>query len=193
MAKGKNPFEKLLEEINEKTSGKGGVFYHPTPGKTKCRIILPEGNEPTEFYREVINRWNKTRYMVAAVILEAPDWVDDKDEPKEPELRALVLPTTAFKDVVGLLAEGFELFDPEGGHGISVSREGTGKFDTTYSVNPSPRPIDLTSFDVSGEMPEGGMDEWAEAYNQRNNDTGTSGEETREEKPEKKGKAGLPW
>lgn len=178
-------FQKLLDELN-KASGGGGKFYHPTPGDTKIRLVLLEGDTDTTFFREVINKWGKTRYLVAALLLEAPDQPEDQG----PELRGVVLPVTALRGVIGNLKAGWDLFDPKEGHGICITREGTTKFDTSYQVHLSPQSVDITAFEY--EAPEGGLDEWAEAYNSRGNDDDKPVEP--EEPKTGKGKgAGIPW
>lgn len=180
-------FQKLLDELN-KGAGGGGRFYHPTPGDTKFRLVLLEGDTELTFYREVINKWGSTKYMVAAVILDAPDRASDAG----PELRGLVLPITALRAIVGNLKAGWDLFDPVKGHGICLTREGTTKFDTTYQINLSPQAVDITQFDY--EVPEGGLDEWAEAYNSRGNDDGEDDEKEPEiPKKGKKDSKGVPW
>lgn len=180
-------FQKLLDELN-KAGGAGGVFYHPTPGDTKIRLVLLGDDTDITFYREVINKWGKTRYLVAAVLLEAPDQPEDQ----APQLRGVVLPITALRGIVGNLKAGWDLFDPEKGHGVLITREGTGKFDTSYQVNLSTQSVDITALEF--EAPEGGLDEWAEIYNSRGNDDDTPAE-PEEPKKGSKGKksAGIPW
>jgi hypothetical protein len=177
-------FQALLEQLQSQTGKGGGRFYHPPAGKTKARIVLPQGENPLAFYREVTTQWGRTKYLVAAVVLEGPDLGADY----KPQLRALVLPLTVIKSLVAYLAEGFDLFDPVQGHGISITREGTGPKDTRYTVNPSPRPIDVSKMAL--EWPEGGIDEWAKAYNSRE-EAGAPGTQAGSDKPEATG--AIPW
>lgn len=162
-----NVFADLLAKLNEKTSKSGGRVYHPTPGKTKIRLVLEPGTEPREFYQEVTTSFGKTRYMALGVILEAPDLPKDYT----PNIVGIVLPLTVLKAIVGNLAEGFELFDLKMGHGISIDREGKGKNDTKYQVNPSPRSVDVSGLNL--EFPEGGLEEMARAYTTKSAEMGT--------------------
>ena len=132
------------------------MFFRPKEGRTRAKLVLPEGEEPRNFFREVTTSYSgkqKTRYMMLAVLFDG--------EGVSPQMASMVTPIvvakTVLKGVVSLLVEGYELFGDKG-HGITIIRTGQG-LNTDYSVMPSkkviPVPDDLVwpeeEFDLIAE------------------------------------------
>lgn len=167
-----NPWQEILNDLE---SG-SGEFYFFSPGKHKIRLVLPEeAEDETEFYRDVVNSYGKTKYIMLGVPLDADEEL----------IQPLVAPKTVLTGIIGILAEEYELFDPEEGHGINVTRSGQGQFDTTYSVVASPKPVALEDDIV---WPEQTLDEFAadfEAEADRRSDA-RNGDDYEEEEPEEK-------
>lgn len=164
-----NKWANLLDELSTSASG---PFFYPKAGKTRFRIVpIQHGGEevePQDFSYEVETTWQgrtKSRFLVRAVILGT-----DQGEISENfanKILPLVIPKSAFKSIIELLADDYELFDPEEGYGLTLNKTGSGK-NTDYSILPSksPHPINLEDYEDSGES----MAEWAEqfAINQAN-------------------------
>jgi len=129
----------------------GGAFVFPQEGKTRLRLILPEGEDLYHFYREVINSYGRTKYLIMAVVISS-------DEPDV--VRPVILPKTPLQDILTILAEGYELFDIEEGFGLSITRTGSG-LDSKYSVLPSPKAYPLSD-DL--EWPPEDLDEFADLF-----------------------------
>lgn len=129
----------------------GGAFVFPQEGKTRLRLVLPEGEDMYHFFREVINSYGRTKYLIMAVVISS-------DEPDV--VRPVILPKTPLQDILTILAEGYELFDIDGGFGLSVIRTGSG-LDSKYSVLPSPKAFPLSD---ELEWPPEDLDEFADQF-----------------------------
>ena len=130
----------------------GGAFLFPQEGKTRLRLVLPEGENMYHFYREVINSYGRTKYLIVAIVPSS----DDANL-----VRPIILPKTPLQDILTILAEGYELFSPEEGFGITITRTGSG-LDSKYSVLPSPKPVPLDPEEF--EWPDEDLDEFAELF-----------------------------
>lgn len=145
----------------------GGAFVFPQEGKTRLRLVLPEGEDMYHFFREVINSYGRTKYLVLAVVVSS----DDLDL-----IRPIILPKTPLQDILSILAEGYELFDLEEGFGLSINRTGSG-LDSKYSVLPSKGAYPLSE---ELEWPPEDLDEFADLFAKNAKDRKTrraSGEE----------------
>lgn len=103
------------------------------------------------FYREVINSYGRTKYLILAVVISS----DEEDL-----VRPVILPKTPLQDILSILAEGYDLFDPEEGFGISINRTGSG-LDSKYSVLPSKKAFPLAD---ELEWPPEDLDEFADLF-----------------------------
>lgn len=125
-------WENLLENLaTDRTS----AFIFPKGPKTRVRLV----HNPAEpYFTEIQTEFRgkaKTKYAVLAVQMDAAG--DDEEGPK---VKALVISKTVFRQIVQMLTEGYDLWDPEKGFGITILRQGSG-LETNYSVLPSPRPV----------------------------------------------------
>lgn len=128
-------WENLLDQLNTK-GGTGFIF--PKAGRTRVRLVKLPKEEAFHSSCESEYQGNvRTKYMIAAFSLDQN--ADELDE----GIRGLLVPKTVWSGIVGLLANGYDLWDPVEGHGLTIIRQGTG-FDTNYSVIPSPKPVSLT-------------------------------------------------
>lgn len=157
-SKGMDPsvWEGLLSNLG---SG-GGEFFFPRTGRTRLRLVVPDQDILPHFYREVYNSYGKPKYLVLGIIYSSPS--DDGEDSGDPDVvRPIILPKTCLKDIIGLAAAGYDLFS-EDGHGITITRSGTGMRNTSYSVIASVKPqsVDLENL----EWPEGDLDEIAERF-----------------------------
>lgn len=133
----------------------GGNFYRLKEGTTKLRLVqLPtmkaKKGQPFVFYGEVQTSYRgneRTRFVIPALVLEGKGARPEMSKKVTP----VVITKTILKGILGLLAEGYELFDLKEGYGIAIKRTGTG-LNTDYAVlpsrNPQPMPED---FELPGE------------------------------------------
>jgi hypothetical protein len=174
-------WQSLLDSVS---TGIGGEFFFVKSPKTTMRLLCFQDN-PLEFYAPVESYFRgkqKTKFIIFGHIIStegqgakplSDDW--------KTKVAPIVITKTALKAILTLLAEGYELFDPEEGHAIKIIKSGSGT-DTDYTATPSrdPYPVDVSSL----EMPEGDLFEMAQkltdknaARNQGSDDGDFSGEE----------------
>lgn len=132
-------WEQLLEELQ---SGGSANFIFAKKPKNRIRLIR-DPKQPvfaevsSTFRRQGVEGTTKTKYMILAVDLTAPE--DDE----EVKVKGLIVSKTVFRSIVALITEGYEFFDPTTGHGVTISKSGVG-LQTQYSVMPSQKaqPLD---------------------------------------------------
>ena len=137
------------------------MYFRPKEGRTRVRLLLPKGEAPTKFYREVQTSYNgkvKPRYLVMALIFDGEGVSPEMAKTATP----MVIAKTVLKGIISLLVEGYDLFDPEEGHGLTIIRTGQG-LNTDYSVMPSQKPIPIPA-DIT--WPSDDFDTIAETFTQ---------------------------
>ncbi len=145
----------ILNQLNSASK-----WFRPKEGRTRLRLVLQKGDQPQQFYREVQSSFNgkvKSRFMVLALVLEGNGAKEEMTYTVTP----VVLPKTVLKGLVSLLAEGYDLFSPDG-HGVTLTRTGQG-LDTDYSVMPSKNPVALPAEIIWPDEP---FDQLAESFTQ---------------------------
>jgi hypothetical protein len=155
----------------------------PKNGRTKARLVLPDENDPRHFYEEVKNSYMgnvRSKYMVFALLFEGENVTPEMSTTVTP----LVVPKTVLKGIISLLAEGYDLFGPDG-HGITVTRTGKG-LNTSYSVLPSRKPVDLPE-DMA--WPEESIEELADDFTE----TSMRRDEERIQEDEQQDKPDMPF
>lgn len=119
----------LLDRLQR---GGSESFLYTKQQRTRVRLVRKPG-EP--YYAELATSYQgraKTKFMILAVDMGAAD-----DERK---VKGLILAKTPFKQIVALLTEGYDLWDLEGGYGVTIMKSGAG-LETQYSVMPSQKPL----------------------------------------------------
>jgi hypothetical protein len=128
-------YQQLLTGLSQKGDG---AMYYLKEGRNKIRFT-PDMGKLKIFYIEVQRSWQggpmKTKYLTKAVV---------QVEGQPAEERGLLLTKTVIKDIVNLLAEGYDLFSATEGLGVTISKSGTG-LETNYSVVATPKPVALPS------------------------------------------------
>lgn len=150
-------WQNMLDQLNSKGNG---AYFFPKDGKTRIKLLWPTGHGPHDrvFFAETLRMFRgqtRTRYLVMGVVLASPN--GDADEEARRKVRVIVVNKTILKDILNLLAEGWDLLG-HNGHGISISRTGSG-LDTDYNVTQSPKPIRLDLEDL--DWPEESIEELA--------------------------------
>lgn len=150
--------------LDQLATSASGPFFFVKANKTKLRLICLEEDE-RNFFCPATTYFKgkpKEKMIMFAIVLGtdkgelSEKWVD--------KIVPVVVTKTALQGIISILADGYDLFSAEGGHGITIIRSGTGT-DTTYNVLPSPQPvpIDLNQY----EAPELSLIEYAEMLSQR--------------------------
>jgi hypothetical protein len=154
----------ILDDMVAQSGGSGVYFLKEKT--TRLRLVLADSTELPRFWADTEKHYKgkvTTAHLVHAVILKTSK---DGDENANPNKVAVIrMPKTVLRGIIGNLAEGFELFDPKLGHGITVERSGGGTAErTNYNVKVSPKPV-AVSEDL--EWPERSLEELAEAETKR--------------------------
>lgn len=121
--------------LDKLQAGGSSNFIFCKQQRTRLRLVHKPG-EP--YYTEVTSEFQgrkKTKFMVLAI--------DMGSEDEEQKVKGAILAKTPFRAIVSLLSEGFNLWDPKDGFGVTVVKTGSG-LETQYSVMPSQKvlPID---------------------------------------------------
>lgn len=116
------------------------AWFRPKDGRTRMRLVLPPGESPHKFYREVQTSFQgnlKTRFMLMALLFAGEGVTEEMSAKVTP----VIVAKTVLKGILSLLVEGYDLLGPEA-NGITIIRTGQG-LNTDYSVMPSKNPIPL--------------------------------------------------
>lgn len=136
-------WESLLEDLNSKAGGGGsGNIYYIKREKTRVRLVLVPGRDPRRFFVETQKIFqNKTSlcYLVPAVVLSTNVKDDQYADPLK--VKWVRVPKTLLPQIVALIVEGFEIFHPTEGHGITIDQIKGER--TSYMVRASPKPVAL--------------------------------------------------
>lgn len=165
-------WQKALDELGE---GGGPFFFLKSP-KTNVRLICLE-DDPEKFFAgatTVFKGKPKTKYVVFALILKTQG--RELSAKYANKIVPLVLTKTAIKSILSLLSEGYDLFDPAGGYGITIMKSGAGT-DTEYNIMPSPQPVPFVPADYT--LPEKSLIEYADELT--NNSAERSSSKTQED------------
>lgn len=157
-------WQKALDALA--SEGSGAYFFLKQP-KTQIRLVNLE-HDPEHFFLPVTSIYRgqpKTKYLVFGVVLKTPgkDLLDKYVNAIVP----IVFNKTTIKGILSLLAEGYDLFDPKEGYGITIMKSGTG-LDTDFNLMPSPHAVPLDMEKV--KQPEKTLEDFAAEFsnNQRN-------------------------
>lgn len=169
---GPTNWDDLLETMNSSSSG---PFFFVKAPRTRIRLAC-FSDDQREFYAEattVFKGREKSKFVVFGVVLstEGHGAKPLGDQWKE-KVIPIVITKTTLKGIISLLAEGYELFSPKEGYGITINKSGTGT-DTDYNVNPSPNPVPCNFAKM--EQPEKTLQDYAEELTARSQQRGEKG------------------
>lgn len=162
-----NRWQKMLDDL---PSGQGGPFFFLQQGKTKIKIVPVEGTE--DFFAEsraIFQGKEKTKYVMLGLVAGATG----REIPQEDinRVQPIIIPKTVLRNILTLLAEGYDLLSADEGHGITIVKSGEGK-NTTYSVLPSPKPVQTST---ALNYPDESLEELANMFYTQNVERAESG------------------
>lgn len=150
--------------LDQFAAGDGEVLFI----KKRVRVRLAPFDDPNRIFIPVKNIYRgkvSTKYMVKVLYLEAT-------EGSSP-YRALLLSKRDIRTILQLQMEGWELFDAEAGHAISLTRTGSGT-DSQVSVSPSPKTRPLSEEELT-ELEEFDIDSAGARYSKAQEDRAAAG------------------
>lgn len=119
----------------------GAGFIFPKGSRTRVRLLQGEGQPAFVTVESTFTQGErttvKTKYLLPAIQPDADG--DDADK-----VKGLIVPKTVFRAIAELANEGWDLWSPDGGYGITIARSGTG-LETKYSVMPSKNAVEVDS------------------------------------------------
>lgn len=124
--------ETFWQEVLQSLTVGSSNFLFPREGRTRVRL---GADRDGLYFLEVQTQYQgriKTKFLLLAVPMDEG----------EKTWKGLIVPKTVFRSIATLAAEGYELWDPEEAHGITIVRTGSG-LESSYSVLPSHKPIPL--------------------------------------------------
>ena len=149
-------WENVLNNLGSEGSG---PFFFLKSSKTRIRILCFEDNVEQFFAMgtTVFQGKPKQKAIFFGTVISTEG--RELSEKWANKIYPIVVTKTALKGILSILAEGYELFDPANGYGITILKSGKGT-DTEYNVMPSPNPVPI---DIEGmDMPEMSLVEYAE-------------------------------
>ncbi len=134
-------WQKVLDGIGEE-----GQFMFLKKAKTRIRLVMPDkgSKKPFRTVTSIYRGKPRTKYMMLAV---------DMDEGDNIQVRGLVAGKRAYKAIVSFLAEGYDLFHPTKGYGLTLIKTGTGP-DTSYTAIPSHKAVPLPDEILTADLPD---------------------------------------
>lgn len=162
-------WQKALDALA--SEGSGAFFFLKQP-KTQIRLVNLE-QDPEHFFLPVTSIYRgqpKTKYIVFGVVLKTQG--KELSEKYQNAIVPIVFNKTTIKGILSLLAEGYELFDPAEGYGITIMKSGTG-LDTDFNLMPSPHavPMDMTKL----KQPEKTLEDFAAEFSNRQQSRASGG------------------
>jgi len=167
-------WEELLNQLNTA----GGEVQFLKDGRTQLKLVLEDPDNKRSFYTEstrVYRGERRSKFLIRAIMV--------KLDP--PAVKAVSVGKGVLKAIFQLLVEGYDLFDPEEGHGLTIVKRGSG-LETSYNVMPSPKPVPSPDFvDLDGTL-----EEIAERLEESDvNRSDKSDDDDEDEKPRRRGPA----
>lgn len=149
-------WQSILDDLGSESNDPR--IYFVKAGRNRMKLVLENPADPKSFFTKVVRNYRgqvSTKFLLRAIVF------GKKDE----ELAVRVVPVgkAVLKGVLNLLAEGYNLLDPQKGLGVTIVRQGQGREGTSYMVMASPEPVampkkftDLTDTlaDLSAEIQE---------------------------------------
>jgi hypothetical protein len=170
-----NKWQDLLDNLK---SGATGPFFFLGDGKTRIRLV-PEPDTDDNFFIETVSIYGgkeKSKFIVLGLVMGSSS--KDLDPEEANKVRPIILPKTAIRYILSLLAEGWDLLSEDAGHGLTITRTGKGR-DTGYTVTNSPKAIPVAYDEL--EYPESSLEELAQEFYARAIERDS--EQSAEEKP----------
>lgn len=161
-------WDKVLADIGSASSG---PFFFPKTPKTKIRLICQDP-DPTKFFVFVQTEY-KGKPKQKVIVLGKVISTDGKELSSQwtNKVVPIIIAKTALKGIIAQLAEGYDLFDPEKGYGLSIIKTGKGT-ETDYNVIVSPQPVPLGD----AEMPHESLEEFAAMFAARSSNSKEEGD-----------------
>jgi hypothetical protein len=134
-------WQKVLDGIGEE-----GQFMFLKKAKTRIRLVMPDkgSRKPFRTVTSIYRGKPRTKYMMLAVDMDADEGF---------QVRGMVAGKRAYKAIVSFLAEGYDLFNPTKGYGLTLIKTGTGP-DTSYTAIPSHKPVPLPDEILNADLPD---------------------------------------
>jgi len=181
--------------LDQLAAGNAGPNFFLKAGRTRIRLVAEpghdEGSMPVFFTQVSATFRGKTRpkFLLSAVVIGAEG--RDLPEDKVNKVIPVVVPKQVLTDILNTLVEGWDLFDLESGHGLSINKTGSG-LNTEYTVNVSPKPVPLADIIPMDMTLIEAAEKFMELSAQREASQGDSpdGADAPEEDEAPKGKAG---
>jgi len=110
-------------------------IYFIKQGRNRLRLV-PEGGDPRKFYCKVVRNYKgqvSTKFLLRGIVQGR----------EENSVQLIPCGKSVVKNVLNLLAEGYDLLSPNEGLGITIIRAGQGREGTSYNVLPSPKAVPL--------------------------------------------------
>lgn len=149
-------------------------IYYVKAGRNRIKLA-PEGGDPKKFFTKVTRSFRgqiSTKFLIRALVMKGKS-----EEP--PKVQAIPVGKSVMKDILNLLAEGYDLFNVKTGKGLTIVKTGTGLTDTSYTVLPSPSAVPMPKTFTDLEDTLASLAEYLTAQDQE-----------REERNDKNGPAG---
>lgn len=128
-------WQELLDDLGSESNDPR--IYFIKAGRNRMRLV-PEDNDPKKFFVKFSRTYDgtvRTKFLIRAVVMGKKN--DDA------RIQAVPVGKVVITQILNLLTEGYELFHPTKGRGVTIVKSGQGREGTSYSTLTSPDPVPL--------------------------------------------------
>lgn len=141
-------WQEMLDDLGSESNDPR--IYFIKPGRNRIRLV-PEDNDPKKFFYKfsrVYDGTTRTKFLLRGVVMGG------KKSEDTPRVQAISVGKVVITQILNQLAEGYDLFDPKKGRGITVVKKGEGVQGTSYTtlVSPDPVPLPKEIIDLTDKM-----------------------------------------
>lgn len=189
----------VVQFYNPKIGGiiSPATFDEPCPFMDKFKELKSSSDEDDQALAKMITP--RRRYIVGGTLYK-----DEKGKEIDPDnvRKPILIPRSVYQDIIDLYLDEDDwgdMTDPNDGYDIKITRSGSGKMDTTYSVvacpkgkNPSPKFIEELDLEelVRKQIPS--YEDLEDKLNEFLNGADVESDDEEEEKPKKKSSEDKP-
>lgn len=128
-------WQELLDDMG--TESNDPRIYFIKAGRNRVRLV-PEDNDPKKFFYKFSRTYEgvtRAKFLIRGVVMGKKD--------DEARIQAISVGKTVVTQILNQLAEGYDLFDPKKGRGITIVKKGEGREGTSYTTLVSPDAVPL--------------------------------------------------
>jgi len=129
-------WQEMLDDMG--TESNDPRIYFIKSGRNRIRLV-PEDNDPKKFFYKFSRTYEgvtRAKFLIRGVVM-------GKKSDEAPQIQAISVGKMVVTQILNQLAEGYDLFDPKKGRGVTIVKKGEGREGTSYTTLVSPDAVPL--------------------------------------------------